>query len=165
MGVHESFPVTTGRRTQAAWLAASAAALLLSGCGISIPTDPGGTLESVADGTMRVGVTAENNISTAGETPEGPLPDLAIDFARSVNAKTTWVVAGEESLVEMLETDKIDIAFGHFTKNTPWADRVAVSRPFEAPGTGAETVAFMQLGENAFVTEFEGYVDAEGISK
>lgn len=164
MGTHEPFPVVTGRRTAGACLAVCAA-LLLAGCGISIPTDPGGTLESVTGGEMRVGVTAEDNMSTGGETPAGPLPHLATDFARSIDARTTWIVAGEESLVEMLETDKIDIAFGHFTKDTPWADRVAVSRPFEAPGTGAETVAFMQLGENAFVTQFETFIDVGEMSK
>ncbi len=173
MGAHESISATVHgpsqhlrtRRLKGSWLSACAAVLLLSGCGISIPTDPGGTLESVTGGALRVGVTAEDRMSTDGDTPEGPLPGLANDFAHSVNANTTWVVAGEESLVEMLEKDEIDIAFGHFTKDAPWGDRVAVSRPFEAPRTDAEIVAFMQLGENAFVTKFETFIDVNGLSK
>src|SRR5690606_22261227 len=136
--------------------------LPLAGCGISIPSDPGGTLEKISGGEMRVGVTAEEGMSTAGDPPEGPLPDLANEFAGSIDASTTWTVAGEETLVELLERDKIDIALGHFTAETAWVDRVAISRPFSISGTDAELVALMPPGENAILAEFEAYIDSTG---
>lgn len=174
MGADDSFAMIAqgapiarpNRRVRRSWFSVCAAVLLLSGCGMSIPTDPEGSLEKITGGEMRVGVTAEEGMSTADDPPEGPLPDLANDFADSLDASTTWVVAGEESLVEMLETDKIDIALGRFTAETAWADRVAPSRPFIASEkTDTEIVALTPLGENAFLTEFETFIDSTGGSK
>lgn len=141
--------------------------LVLTGCGISVPADPDGSLQRVVGDELRVGVAAEPDISTAADQPQGPLPDLARDFAETLHANTTWTVASEESLVRMIESGEIDLALGDFSPQTPWSDRVAISRPFAAPeGTPApELVAFLPLGENAFVSEFETYLDETGVSR
>ncbi|WP_298041128.1 hypothetical protein [uncultured Microbacterium sp.] len=116
--------------------ARSAIALLLAttllpatGCGLSIPTDPDGSLDRVSEGTLRVGLSPDPGlISMAGQSPDGPLIDITEDFAASLDATVVWSIAAEETLVEELETGEIDMAIGGFTDQTPWSDRAGVTR-------------------------------------
>ncbi|MFJ5000027.1 hypothetical protein ACIP5T_17885 [Microbacterium sp. NPDC088619] len=147
---------------------ASGAALLLaiglSGCGLTIPADPDGTLESVTGSELRVGVSADPGLAdTDRETPTGSLPDLASGFADSIDASIDWTQGSEETLVGMLERGDLDLVIGGFTADTPWVDKAGVTRGY--PGIdgadGREIVMLVPLGENEFLSELERYLDEE----
>ncbi|MEV8337088.1 hypothetical protein [Leucobacter sp. NPDC077196] len=141
----------------------AALVLALTGCGISIPSDPQGTLDRATGEELRIGLAIEPGLSEGGAPPTGPLVDLANEYATSIDARPEWEIGGEETLIEMLEQEQIDIAFGNFSEDSPWSDRAALSRPFTADGGGAGMiVALMPLGENALVSSFERFVDDTG---
>jgi len=139
-------------------------AAVLSGCGIQIPTDPGGTLEEVRGGTLRVGISAEPELAEITDAgPSGALVDLIDGFAEGIEADVDWQIASEEHLVGLLEADRLDVAIGGFTTDTPWVDRVGTTREVGSL-TGSEgrpVVILVEAGENAFLSELERYIDAE----
>lgn len=147
--------------------AAAATATVLAGCGMTVPVDPNGSINDIRGHELRVGLALEPRLSTAGDPPQGPLPELAEEFASTLDARPTWETGSEESLVRMLEDDEIDLALGDFSPETPWTDRAAVSRPFsvDASASSTELVALMPLGENALLSEFERFVDAKEMSR
>lgn len=149
----------------------SAAALLLaislSGCALTIPADPDGTLQSVTGSELRVGVSADPGlVETDRETPTGSIPDLVTGFADGIDAEVDWTNGSEETLVGMLERGDLDLVVGGFTADTPWVDRAGVTRGY--PGIdgaeGREIVMLVPLGENAFLSELERYLDEEANS-
>lgn len=152
------------RRRSAAAVAAGPLAVLLAACGPGIPTDPDGTLDAVTGETLHVGVSVDPGLVEAdrGEAT-GPLAELAEDFAASLDAGVEWRFAGEETLVTLLEEGEIELAIGGFTDRTPWAERVGVTRGYSGiPGTGDRTIVMLvPMGENAFLSELESFLDAE----
>lgn len=145
-------------------VAAVLTAVVLTGCGISVPTDPQGTLDRVRDGEMRVGVSPEPGlVDVRGAEPSGPLPDLVHGFASEIGTEPEWTVASEESLVAMLEEDELDLVIGGFTDTTPWVEKAGTTRGYDTiPGAdGRKLVLLVPLGENAFLTELEEYLDEE----
>ncbi|MDP3949990.1 hypothetical protein [Microbacterium sp.] len=138
--------------------------VLLTGCGISVPADPDGTLQTVSGGELRVGVSSEEGLADiSGDTAAGPLIDLVDSFADSLDADVEWTMGSEETLVVMMEEGELDLVIGGLTDQTPWVDRVGVTRAYRGI-EGAEDraiVMFVPLGENAFLTELEGFLDTE----
>ena len=137
---------------------------VLSGCGLSVPTDPDGTLQSVSGGEMRVGVSPDPGlVSDDTDPPTGSIPDLVTGFADSIDADIDWTVASEETLVGMLERGDLDLVAGGFTDQTPWVDRAGVSRGY--PGIdgadGLSLVMLVPLGENAVLSALERYLDRQ----
>ncbi|MDQ0644293.1 transporter substrate-binding domain-containing protein [Microbacterium murale] len=136
----------------------------LAGCGISVPVDPDGTLQSVTGGDLRVGVSSDEGLAeVSADTPTGPLIDLVDAFAESLDAEVEWTIGSEETLVVMLEEGDLDLVVGGLTDQTPWADRVGVTRGYSGidGADGRSIVMFVPLGENAFLTELERFLDAE----
>lgn len=137
--------------------------LFVAGCGVTVPTDPQGTLDRVRDGELRAGATASGHLVTvtAGGVG-GSLATLVEGFAESIDARVTWTVGSEEDLVTALESGEIDLAIGGMTEATPWSDRVAVTRAFDGVA-GAEhpVVLLVPLGENAWQSAIERYLDEE----
>lgn len=142
-------------------LAMSAA---LTGCGISVPVDPDGTLQTVSGSELRVGVSPDDGLADiSGDTPSGPLIGLVDEFADSLGAEVDWTTGSEETLVVMLEEGELDLVLGGLTDQTPWVDRVGITRGYSGvEGAGDRAlVMFVPLGENAFLTELEGFLDTE----
>lgn len=136
----------------------------LSGCGLTVPADPDGTLESVRGAELRVGLSADPGlVDTDRDTPTGSIPDLVTGFADSLDAEIDWTYGSEETLVGMLERGDLDLVAGGFTADTPWIDRAGVTRGYpEIDGAeGREIVMLVPLGENAFLSELERYLDEE----
>lgn len=148
-------PVKTG--------VAFALLVALTGCGITIPADPDDTLDHASGAELRIGIAVEPGLSEDGNPPRGPIPDLAIEYAETIDAAPVWEIGGEETLVEMLEQDKLDIALGNFSPDSPWSDRAALSRPFAVDDAHPEEiVALVPLGENAMLSNFETFIDTTG---
>lgn len=138
-------------------------ALCMAGCGLTIPTDPQGTLDRVRGGELRAGASASGSLVTVdGSEVSGTLAELVEGFAESLDARVTWTVGSEEDLVDGLESGSLDLAIGGMTEATPWTDRVAVTRAFDSiPGAHAPVVMLLPLGENALQAALEGYLDKE----
>lgn len=154
--------MTLRRFTGAAAVAVSV--LLLAGCGLSVPTDPDGTLGRVTSATLRVGASPDGAMITAVDgTVTGPEAELVRGFADSVGADVEWTVSGEENLVGLIESGEIDLAVGGMTDQTLWTPRVGVTRGYTGiPGSdGSAQVMFVPLGENAFLSALEAYLDEE----
>jgi ABC-type amino acid transport substrate-binding protein len=149
---------------------AAAVAVLLSGCGVSIPSDPSGTLESVRGGTLRAGVSPNDGfVEVGGPEPSGSEIDALRAFAASVDARVEWTVGSEEALVRELEAGDLDLVVGGLTDQTPWLDRAGVTRPYtevtDDDGQTRKLVMLVPIGENAFLSELEIFLsdyDAAG---
>lgn len=152
------------RRRVIASTVAVIAGCALAGCGLTIPADPDGTLDSVRGGELRVGVAPDGVLVEVGDgDPSGSVVDLVDGFADRIDATPEWTVATEETLVGMLERGDLDLIAGGITADTPWLDRAGVSRGYtDVDGADGRTlVMLVPLGENAFLGELERYLDAE----
>lgn len=138
--------------------------LSLTACGLSVPADPDGTLAAVSGGELRAGTSPDGSLVTVDDgRPAGPVVDLVEAFAASVDAEVDWTVASEESLVTRLEAGDLELIAGGITADTPWLDRAGVSRGYrDIEGAGdREIVMLVPLGENAFLSRLEAFLDAE----
>jgi len=145
-----------------ALVAMLAAVLLLTGCGIRVPTDPGGSLDRVQGTVLRAGASLEPGlVEIDGRDVSGPLAALVADFARTQDAEVDWTVGSEESLVVALEEGRLDVVVGGMTSDTPWADRVGVSRGYRGitGADGRELVLLVPLGENRLLSALETFLD------
>jgi len=153
------------RRVSAVTAVLALCAAVLTGCGLSIPTDPDGTLDRVTGDVLRVGASPSGElvVVTSTDAVSGPLPDLVTGFAESRDARVVWTVGSEEDLVDALETGELDLAIGGMTEATPWTDRVSVTRGFSGiPASGGHPVVILlPLGENALQSALETYLDGE----
>lgn len=147
---------------------AVAAVLTLSGCGLTIPTDPDGTLESVRGGTLRVGASPNGELVIADDTTSvsGSEAELVEEFADTLDAEVDWTVGSEETLVRGLENDDLDVVIGGLTDATPWVDKAGVTRPYREitadDGSPQKLVMLVPIGENAFITELETFLTESG---
>ncbi|MFS0892607.1 transporter substrate-binding domain-containing protein [Microbacterium sp. 179-I 3D3 NHS] len=140
------------------------AVIALTGCGVTVPADPDGTLQSVTGGELRVGTSADAGlVEVVDGEPRGSIVDLVDDFADSIDAQPTWTVASEETLVTRLEAGDLDLIAGGITADTPWLDRAGVSRGYTGidGADGREIVMLVPLGENAFLSALESFLDRE----
>lgn len=153
--------------TVVAVLTAVALVLGLSGCGIVVPADPQGTLSRVTDGELRVGWSPDPGLLAeaegADDAPTGSLADLIEGFADGIDAEIEWTQASEETLVGLLERGELDLVAGGMTDQTLWVDDAGVTRGY--PGIdgadGRSIVLLVPLGENAFLSALERYLDKE----
>lgn len=139
-------------------------AAVLSACTLTVPTDPDGTLSAASGGTLRIGASEEPGlVQLNGGSPTGPLPEFVETFAAEIDAEPEWTIAGEQTLVQMLEEGELDLAIGAFRGDTPWSDRAGITRGYsDLPGIeGREVVMLTPLGENAFLSRLEKFLDEE----
>ncbi|WP_314856402.1 transporter substrate-binding domain-containing protein [uncultured Microbacterium sp.] len=140
-------------------------ALALTGCGVAIPADPDGTLETVrSSGVLRAGASPSDDVLRLEDgEPSGPLADLVEGFARQQGASVEWTVGSEETLVDQLEQGELDLVAGGMTDATPWVDLVSVTRGYSGidGADGRSLVFLLPLGENALQSALEAYLDRE----
>lgn len=137
-------------------------AVLLTGCA-SLPRDPGGTLERIrSTGILRVGASpSEGFVTVEGGTVTGPEADLATAFADSLGAAVEWHPGGEAELVAAMEDGRLDLIVAGLTDETPWADKVSLTRPWAtSEGRRTKHVLAVPLGENATLVALETYLDS-----
>ncbi|HSU02871.1 MAG TPA: transporter substrate-binding domain-containing protein [Nocardioides sp.] len=145
-----------------------AVALLLTGCGLSIPTDPDGTLDRVRSSEeLRVGASPSGGWVevTGAEAPGGHEARLVESFAEDLGVDVAWTVAGEEHLVTMLEDGELDLAVGGFTDSNAWVDKVGLTRPYaevDVDGSTEAHVMMVPMGENDLQSTLERWLDDHG---
>lgn len=102
-------------------------------------------------------------VDVDGGDLSGPVVDLVDGFAARVHADTRWTVASEETLVTMLEAGDLDLVAGGITADTPWIDKAGVTRGYRGidGADGREIVMLVPLGENAFLSALERFLDEE----
>jgi polar amino acid transport system substrate-binding protein len=141
---------------------------LLAACGVSIPTDPEGTLERVAGGTLRVGVSpnAPWTEITGDDQPAGDEVGLVEEFAATLPAEISWTIGGEEALIKRLEIGELDLVIGGLTADTPWEEHVAITKPYgEATGPDGKRIKLVMAappGENAYLLRLEKFLLSRG---
>jgi len=144
----------------------TAAALVLAGCGLTIPTDPEGSLDRVRDrGVLRAGASPRSGWVDPGDPPRGREPRLVERFADGLDAEVEWTVAGEEHLVSMLEDGELDLAVGGFTEDNAWVDKVGLTRAYvevDVAGSMEAHVMMVRMGENALQSRLERWLDDHG---
>lgn len=141
----------------------AALVLVLTGCGISIPADPDGTLDRVRDGVLRVGVSPHPPWTVTGLEPSGSEVELVRKFADRLDAEIEWIEGGEEALVASMERGELDLVVGGLTAKSPWADQVALTAPYtsstDKQGKKHDHVMAAPMGENAFLFELESHLN------
>ena len=142
---------------------ALAGIVLLVGC--DLPRDPEGTLDRVRGGTLRVGVTAREpwtNWERTGRDrrPTGIEVELVERFARELDAEILWVRGSESELFTSLEQFDVDLVVGGLTDDTPWSDRIALSRTFAETADGKHVMA-TPPGENALLLRLDRFLARE----
>jgi ABC-type amino acid transport substrate-binding protein len=146
----------------------TAFAILLAGCGLQIPADPFGTLDRVREsGVLRVGVspTPPWTVATEGSDPTGLEPALLARYAERLGATIEWEVGGEEALMGLMEEGELDVIVGGLTDRSPWIDKAALTRGYRESmteeGESVRHVMAVRLGENAFMSDLERFLDGE----
>ncbi|MCU1517003.1 MAG: putative lipoprotein [Pseudarthrobacter sp.] len=141
---------------------ALATVLALAGCG-TYPADPAGSLERVADGTLRVGASENGEwVDFAGEDVHGTEADLVRGFAARLGAEVEWVPGTEHILAEGLKHGELDLVIGGLDDKTPWAQHGGLTRAYaesrDSRGSIHKHVMLVPLGENAFLMELDRFL-------
>ena len=133
---------------------------------VHIPADPDGTLDAVRDATLHAGASPNPGfIEVDGErTVSGPEADAIEAFADTLGARVEWTVGSEEALVRGLENGALDIVAAGLTDETPWSEQAGMTRPYAEAvledGSVHKLVMLVPIGENAFLSELEGFLAA-----
>lgn len=100
--------------------------------GCDFPADPEGTLDRVEGGTLRVGVIDDPPWVELrpGREPQGVEPELVRRFAEEVGAEIEWVEGTESDLAAALGGFQLDILIGGLTRDFPYTDDAAMTRPY-----------------------------------
>ena len=120
------------------------------GCGL--PWDPEATLENVRGQTLRVGVSHNPPWTDllSGEEPSGVEADMVRQIAQTLDAKIEWRPGGEMELLKDLEEFEIDLVIGGLTDDTPWKDRIGMTRPHTETKEASHVLA-TPPGENGWI--------------
>ena len=133
--------------------------LILSSVACGLPRDSAGTLDRVRRGSMRVGVVVDTPWTTDSVGGAGGVePALVRSLADSLGTRIEWVRGPEDELLSQLAKRKVDLVIGGLDAKSPWAQRVAFTRPFYVDTMGQEERQLVMAtapGENAFFVRVE----------
>lgn len=144
---------------------------ILTACGVSVPTDPDGSLERIRHAELRVGVSQNEPWVQLHEdgVPTGTEVDLINKFAKSLDSDVTWIPGSEAALMESMNQGEIDLIATGMTSKTPWIDKAAITRPYRewtnARGEKEKHVMAVPMGENALLSELEAFLDEQQADK
>jgi membrane-bound lytic murein transglycosylase MltF len=138
-------------------------ACLPAGCD-SFPKDPRRTLDRVRNGTLRVGY-SENPpwVTKSGDAPGGTEAELVKKFAQTLNAKIEWHNDTEQHLFERLEKNEIHLVIAGITDETPWKDKIGMTRPYVKAGKKKHVMA-VAPGENGFLVALETFLQQQPVN-
>lgn len=140
-----------------------ASALLLTGCGVSIPSDPHGTLADASGGILHVGVSPNGEFTTVVDgRVAGSEVELVEAFAETIDADVAWTIGSEEALVRALERQDLDLVVAGLTESSPWVARAGMTRSYgeftDEDGKTHKLVMLVPMGENAFLVKLETFL-------
>lgn len=147
--------------------------LAVAGCGVTVPTDPDGTLDRVTGGELRVGAVDTGRAPWVrweqADQPSGIEADLVEDFAEGLDARVTWVRGSEQHLAEQLKHGRLDLLVGGFADTTPWMTHAGLTRPYtestDRVGTTLKHVMLVPMGENAFLLELDRFLEKAKVGR
>lgn len=154
-------------RTRIAVVLLLVVAILTTSCGLTVPTDPEGTLDRVRGGVLRVGVAVgppwtELPRGADTDAPTGVEAELVERFAEDLDAHVAWVTGGEAEVIRELEEGRLDLVIAGLTDTTPWVQHVAITRPYatvrDDHGKPERHVMAVHRGENAFLDTLERFL-------
>ena len=129
----------------------------MTGCGV--PRDSEGTLERMRGGVMRVGVTDHPPWdSVTAEVVRGIEPVLVAELAATIGARPTWRRGAESELLAALARRELDLVAGGLTDDSPWASKVALTRPYTTDQSGRGHVLAVPAGENGWLVTVERFL-------
>ncbi|MDQ3914579.1 MAG: transporter substrate-binding domain-containing protein [Actinomycetota bacterium] len=140
-------------------------ALAAASCGL--PNDPEGTLDRVAGGTMRVGVTENPPWVVLGNAePRGVEVEIVELFARELGAEVEWHEGSAEELAAALEVRELDLLAGGITSTSGLAAHAGLTHPYLTtqvvvavpPGTDTGDIAGLEVAVET-ATEEAGILD------
>lgn len=125
---------------------------LLAACS-DLPRDPGETLERVKErGTIRLGV-------IDGVDPDPAIERVLARVAAKTGARVERIPGHGEELLEALEEDGVDLVYGRFADDSPWATAVFFGQPPGFEGTPPKSMRLprfaFRLGENGWIATLE----------
>ncbi|MDB4890023.1 MAG: ABC-type transporter, periplasmic subunit family 3 [Gemmatimonadetes bacterium] len=133
-------------------------ALIALTASCALPRDANGTLSRVRGGVLRVGVSLNGPWTMRSDSSlTGSEVLLVGELARQLGARPVWRVGPESTLLEALEARELDLVIGGLTGTTPWAGRVALTRPYETVGEQSHVMA-TSPGENAWLVHVEQFL-------
>jgi polar amino acid transport system substrate-binding protein len=133
--------------------------MLVLAVACDLPRDTEGALERARGAVLRVGVADHPpwDSVTAG-TVAGIEPAIVTEIARSLGATPSWRRGSESELLEALERRELDIVAAGLTTASPWAARVAFTKPFRTDQRGEGHVLALSPGENALLVHVERFL-------
>lgn len=138
--------------------------LMLTAC--DLPRDSDGSLARARGGVLRVGVTDHPPWDSVTATAVGGLePAIIASFASEIGATPTWRRGTESELLGALERRELDIVAVGLTESSPWAGRVALTRPYRSDQHGDGHVLALAPGENALLVQVERFLVAHEAGK
>jgi polar amino acid transport system substrate-binding protein len=136
--------------------------LLVNGCG-PFPDDPEQTTARVErTRVLRVGVTEHPPyvVRESQGALKGSEVALLTRFAAERGLHVTWVWGQQEALFHALERYELDIVIGGIHEQTPWSDRLALTRPYRK--RPSPLVFALPPGENRWLYEIEQFLSRVG---
>ncbi len=131
--------------------------LLFYSCN-NFPADPEKTLESVKDGTLKVGVMLNPPFTEkAGDDYKGIEADMIKAFAKANNADVQWIGGTEEELFTSLEKYELAVVIGGITSKSPRKKQSGFTQPY-TERQGKKYVIATPPGENAFTLALEKFI-------
>ena len=126
-----------------------------------MPKDPEGTLERARGGVLRAGAAPAHPwvVVSPDGAPSGPEVELVEAFARSIDARVEWRVAGADELLRALEKRELDVVVAGLTTKSPWSTHVGSTRPWRKDGSEQRVLA-VAPGENATLFALDSLIHA-----
>lgn len=126
------------------------------------PRDPEATLPRVQGGVLHAGAVHDPPfVVLGGERPHGTEVDLLQAHARALGARIVWHQQGAGALMRALEEHRLDVVAGGHVRDSPWAEHVALTRPYRArnaQGRLVERTLALAPGENAWQLSLERHL-------
>jgi membrane-bound lytic murein transglycosylase MltF len=96
-------------------------------------------------------------VTKSGNTPGGTEAELVRQFAQTLHARIEWHNDTEQNLFERLEKNEIHLVIAGLTDETPWKDKIGMTRPYREVGKKKHVMA-VAPGENAFLVALETFL-------
>lgn len=105
-------------------------ALIIAACD-ELPRDPQHTLTEARSEGMRVGlIESPPWASHTEKAASGVEVELVEKLADQLGTDVTWIRGGESELMPALERFELHLVIGGIARDTPWKQRVGLSRPY-----------------------------------